>query len=313
MNLKSFLRGPETDGSSAGGGGTDAAATSTAPDTSPKGIFGTSEAPEWVKAIPGLEKTHTATATPAKVESTTPDPVAQTPAVQTPAVQQTPPMDAAAIAKAVAEGMRGVLPQQQPQQTAQPNLSQEQIEQQLGVYKMNAKDYEEAYGVKPTDQQLAAHNRILQAVAKQAVTMATVMQQNSLQQFHGQLNPYITAVRAAEAEKQKTIFFTDNKDLVGYDALVAKEYAALKSSGTKFASVEEARKAVADNVRATLKSIGVTPNGPAAATTSTNKPQTTNSPTSSRQMTTTQIGGRGGSSATPTKPASKIEAVWGNK
>ena len=220
-------------------------------------------------------------------------------------------MDPTAIARAVAEGVRQA--QQSQADTGKAPLTPEQIKQQLGLYEMTAEDYKGMFGVDPQNpEQLATANRIFQAVAKNAVTVAALMQQNALGELKSSMDPYISVIRSQEAERQQATFYTESPDLKGYEALVHKEYENLKNSGRKFSSASEARKAVAEQTRATLKAIGITPQ--AAAQSGTTTQTTTTSPApATRQMTTTSVGGRGGSSATQVSPANKVEAVWGKK
>jgi hypothetical protein len=288
--------------------------TQVAPNQTPaQAVFAGSQAPEWVKSA-GLEGAHNkaeAKVAPQTQQTTqtppTQQPPAQTPPVMPPTAQQ-PAMDPTAIAKAVAEGLRGVLPQQQQ---AQPQLTDEQLRQQLGVFTATEETYEQLLGVKPdSPARVAALNNVLQAVAKQAVTISNLMTQKALADYQQSLNPYITAVQTAEADRQKSLFFKDYPQLTGFEQVVQEQYQLAKMSGIKFPTVEAARKYVADKAIERLKSVGVNPQAPAAQPTQTTQ---TTSPNTSRQMTTTSVGGRSGASATGKSPANTVEAVWGNR
>jgi hypothetical protein len=320
------------DGEGAGDGngtGTGVTTPAAAPETvapSVNSVWGGRAAPDWTKQA-GLEKVHDKTntdaGTPTQVDPLTQGATAKpavTAPVQAAPVTPTPvaapvaapaQMDPAAIARAVTEGVRAA--QQQQVDAGKPALTPDQIRQQLGLYEMTADDYKGMFGVDPqSPEQLATANRIFQAVAKNAVTVAALMQQNAMGDLKASMDPYIGVIRAQEAERQQVTFYQESPDLKGYEALVHKEYENLKSSGRKFSSAAEARRAVADQTRATLKAIGITP--AAAAQTGVTSTTTTTSPApATRQMTTTSVGGRGGSSATASKPATSIEAVWGKK
>jgi hypothetical protein len=300
---------------------TSSPSTQVAPNQTPaQAVFAGSQAPDWVKSA-GLEGAHNKAeqkvapqtqqtgvqpgSTGVQPGSTGTQPAAvQTP---TPPAQQ-PAMDPTAIAKAVAEGLRGVLPQQQQ---TQPQLTDEQLRQQLGVFTATEETYEQLLGVKPdSPARVAALNNVLQAVAKQAVTISNLMTQKALADYQQSLNPYITAVQTAEADRQKSLFFKDYPQLTGFEQVVQEQYQLAKMSGVKFPTVEAARKYVADKAIERLKSVGVNPQAPAAQPTQTTQ---TTSPNTSRQMTTTSVGGRSGASATGKSPANTVEAVWGNR
>jgi hypothetical protein len=291
--------------------------TQVAPNQTPaQAVFAGSQAPEWIKSA-GLEGAHNkaeAKVAPQTQQTTQQQQVQQTqqPTTQTQQVAQTPAqqpaMDPTAIAKAVAEGLRGALPQ--PQQ-AQPQLTDEQLRQQLGVFTATEETYEQLLGVKPdSPARVAALNNVLQAVAKQAVTISNLMTQKALADYQQSLNPYITAVQTAEADRQKSLFFKDYPQLTGFEQVVQEQYQLAKMSGQKFPTVEAARKYVADKAIERLKSVGVNPQAPAAQPTQTTQ---TTSPNTSRQMTTTSVGGRSGASATGKSPANTVEAVWGKR
>lgn len=281
-----------------------------------KDVWGGREAPGWTKQI-GLEEKHTQTEQAAGVvapvaptqtqnqpASSAPTPaLAPTPAPQ-PQTQQ--PFDVDKLASAIGKAMRP------PEPGAQP-LTPEQIRQQLGIYDMSADDYEAILGVKPdSPARLAAFNKVLQAVAKQATTVASVLNQNALGDMQRKMDPYMASAKTQEAERQKNLFFTEHKDLTGYDALIEREFNALIATGYRVTNVAEARKAVADRTRETLKSLGVTPNPTGRQVQATTQPTDGQAPRQTRQMAPTSGGGRGaGSAQSKSQSTNKIEAVWG--
>lgn len=348
MRTFTLYRAPEGDGTSGGGGSTAAPVqlaetvqlqpSASAVEPQVKDVWGGRSAPEWAKAA-GLGQVHIASNREAGTE--TPDETATEtqPAVAAPAVTQQPApaagtasapaaqpatippvQDPTAIATSVAEAVKRVMEQQQPaaQQPA-PTLSQAEIAQKLGVFTATADDYEAAFGVKPTSAtQLDAYNRHLQGVAKQAVAISQILTQRQFEAVQQQITPAVAAARQAEAERHKTTFFTANADLKAYEPLVQKAYesalARVRSGELRFKAPEEAYKFVAEETRAMLKAVGITPTAPGTGGVSTTKQSTTKvAPNpSSRTMTTTLVGGRSGQSAAGQQP-NKIEQVWGKR
>lgn len=322
MNVRnSILRDAETGGDGGtNGGGSGAPAQ---PSQANVGVWGNEPAPDWTKGA-GVDKAHVQVEpkVPARTVPGTQAPTqaeqgaADTPAVPAQPVATQPATPAAAqpslTADAIAEAFAKIQNQNASREAqGQPKLTEEQIRQQLGIYTMTDADYEAITGVKPdSPQRVAEFNRVLQAVAKQAATIANVLNERSLSQFRESMNPYTSAVREQQATAQKQLFFTEHKDLVGYDALVEKEYQLVVASGKKFPDIASARKFLADQVRATLKSVGITPN---AASGSGNNQRPTSSPAGGRSMTTTLVGGRSGGSAGGQKTANTNEAVWGKR
>lgn len=299
---------------------------------SQKNVWGGSEAPDWVKASK-LDKTHdagnVAAGTPTKkdepdqgavVTPTSPAVIPPTPTTVTPPAPVAAPAPAATITpETLAQALGQFLPRAAVEKPGGQQMSDAEIREQLAVFEASEADYEQILGVKPqSPAQLAAFNRVLQAISKQSVTIANVMNQRALQQLQEQNAPYIAAIRSQEAERQRTIFYSENKELAGYEALVELEFKNLQAEGRRFASVTEARKEVAERTKARLKAIGITPSAAAVAPTngqaSTQSQSTTSPSPSTRQMTTTSVGGRGGGSATgQEKPANKVEQVWGKR
>ncbi len=278
-------------------------------------VFAGAPAPAWVKSA-GLEEVHnkTQTATPAPVAQ--PARPAQTQQVQqtqavaptAPVAPQQPaalPFDQKQFAQTLAEALR-------PPAAGQPQMTDAELRAQLNIFEADDAAYEAILGVKPdTPERVAALNRALQGVARQAVTMSQIMNQRAIKEYQDSLNPYITAIRSQEADRQKQVFFTESPDLKGFDAVVETQFQLALASGKQFPSVDAARKYVADQARAQLRAIGITP-GTAQPGTTTNNPTTTSPNTSTRKMTPTSVGGRSGMSAT-SKPTNNVQAVWGNR
>lgn len=283
------------------------------PSTSPEAVFPQdSTAPHWVQEA-GLTAAHQAAKPP---EPTTP---VQTAAPVQPGVTTQPvapvqpvgpttpvapaPFDQEALARSIAEGVRqGNAPQ--PTGPSDADLSR-----QLGIVTVTPEMYKSVTGVDGTPEQVRAFNDFGQAVAKQAVTIASLMLTQQIKTMQDSLSPYTSAVRAQEAVRQKETFFKEAPELAGYEELVKQQYQIALQSGRKFATVDDARKFVADQTRSTLKTLGITPAVPAAH--GSNQPTGKPAP-QSRQMAPTSLGGKGsGASGPATQPATTNQAVWG--
>lgn len=325
--MRTFIR--LQDGESAGdsaAGGTAAPTISAAnqPTDSNKQVWGAQEPPDWLKASK-LEKAHVKleepkTETPETTTVQPATPATQTAVSPTPTVQPAaapaaaaPVADMQSFAKALADAIRqGNAPAQAGGPA--PALTDQQIREQLGIFEATVDDYEAAFGVKPTPQQLAAYNKHIQRGSQQAVTIAQVLMQRVAEQARAEFAPVMQTVRSQEAVRQRETFFTENTDLKGYEPLVAKEFQAVMASGRKFPDVNAARKFVADQVRDTLKSIGITPAAPATSSGPASTPAASVPQTATRKMTTTSVGGRsGGSGNGQGQKPSSVEAVWGKK
>lgn len=284
--------------------------TPSTPSPSPQ-AFGDDSAPEWVKTA-GLQDAHKAAKPPGAPAAATPPvggttPPAAVPAV-TPAAAVTPPanpaVDPTAIARAVAEGIRT------GNQPAPAGPTQEQLAQQLGIVTVTPELYKSMLGVDAQPEQVAALNEFGQGIAKQAVTIASILFGKQIKELQDQLTPYTQVVRTQEAQRIKGEFYSKHTDLKGYEAMVEQQYNLAKASGKTFASIEDAGKYVADQTRSTLQSLGIKPGTPPPANGPTNLPGKT--VPQSRTMTPTMVGGRGGGSNQSTSPKTTNEAVWGS-
>ena len=278
--------------------------TPTAPEPTRQDPFAGSEQPEWAKAAGVKADDGTPIQEQQKQAVQKTEPTQQQTTQTVPQQQPSGTIDPKVISEAVAAGVGAVLKQQTPAQQER-QLTQEEIDAQLGVVRMSDADYEELLGVKPdSPARVEKLNKIIQGVVKQAVTTASVLYNGDLQKLRSSMDPYINLIRTQEAERQRKEFFTENKDLEGYDALVTQVFNSALQQGKTFPDVKAARKFVADTTRALLQKSGIQPVQPQTTQ------QTTQPQTSSRQMTTTSVGGRNGGSGEQ-KPKSTVSAVWG--
>lgn len=277
----------------------------------PSAVFteSNSPAPEWVKSA-GLESAHDAGTTKQAEKSGAPvtpaAPVTPTaPVTPVAPVAPTAPTpasaDPVAIARAVAEGIRaGNAP-------APAGPTDDQIAQQLGIITVTPQLYKSILGVDGTPEQITGLNNFGQDIAKQAVTIASVLMQREIKALQDSLSPYTTAVRQQEAGRVEKEFYASHSDLVGYEAAVRQQYQLALASGQTFSSIAEASKFVADQTRSTLKALGITPGASAPNGTAPTRPTAPQS----RPMTPTSLGGKGSGSGQPTSPKTTNEQVWG--
>lgn len=288
-------------------------------NSSPAQTFG-DDVPNWVKASgltaaheaagkAGTEPAKPATITPPAAQepakpSTIVPPTGQAPAVVSTAQPVTPTpaaFDETKLAQAIAQGI------QRGQAPLPTGPSDAELAKQLGIFTATPEIYKSILGVEPTSaEQVTALNSALQGVAKQAVNISQVLQNQAMKELEARFAPYISVIRTNEATRVKEAFYKDNVDLTGYEPLVNQTYQAVLASGKQFASVEEAGKFVAERTREMLKSAGVTPVIPASPGA---KPNTRTTTPPARTMSPTSLGGRSGGS--PATTPTKMSAVWG--
>lgn len=278
--------------------------TPSAPVTAPASVFpADTSAPEWVKTA-GLEDAHKTAKPPGAPVVPPVTPVVPTPPTVVPTVVPPPsttPLDHVALAKAVADGIRtGNTP-------APTGPTDAELAQQLSIVTVTPELYKGVFGVDGTPEQVKGLNDYGQAIAKQAVTIASVLFERQLKTLQDSLSPYTAVVRQQEASRIEKEFYTEHKDLTGYEEMVKQQYQLALQSGKTFASLAEASKFVADQTRSTLLSLGITPKTPIA----NGAPVSGKSVPQTRPMTPTSMGGKGGGNNQPTQPKSTVEQVWG--
>lgn len=304
--MKTFYIQRNADAGGSGGGG-DAAASTTpvapsAPAVTPESVSN-DDAPNWVREA-GLTDVHnktkpTESATPVVKPTGT---VAAAPASPVaPAAPIVPQFNAKEFGDAVARGIKDA----NTKPVAGP--SHEEIAKQLGIVTVTPEVFKSVLGVDGTPEQVKGMNDLLQAVAKQAVNIVQVLNKQQFDQMQSQMSPYISVMREQEAVRQRDMFFTEHKDLVGYEPLVMQTFQRLKAEGHKFPDIPSARAAVNAETRRILKDMGITPVAP-KTTTATN----TRTTAPARTMTPTLSGGRNGGQGT-SAPSDKMTSIWGQK
>lgn len=282
--------------------------------TSPAAVFGSDDAPQWVKEA-GLEKVHQAgQQPPAKQEGQQPTQQAQlgqqtqqpNQQQQTPqaAVSTQPTVDPTAIATAVTQALAQ---HQGSQQQAQPARSDADLAKELNVFTATPELYKSILGVDAQPEQVAALNNAFQGVAKQAVTIAQVLMQRELSSIRSELAPYITHTRDAAAKEQVTLFETEFPQLKNHKHVYELVYNQVKASGQKFPDAASARKFVGEQTLAFLAKSNI----PLSSSQPSTSPTRTAAQPQSRPMAPTSVGGRSGGSGSASAPPDKHKAIWG--
>jgi hypothetical protein len=327
MNLQmtQTLRTPEGD-SGAGGGGLTEAQTVNMNNPSVAEAFGGDEAGGASRG-----SSESGTSGPRSTEQA-PDTGSKTPA-GAPAKGATSAPAAASVASATAPNiigmseaqlqqlaakMVGAIPKQAPVAAA-PKVptpqEQAEFEKHFGIVRLNKENFKSIMGFDAQNpDQIKQLEATLHQASRQATLMANYQTQQLLQEqenrlraeFQQQVGPVIQAHQAAQSAAIEDAFYKGAEDLRDYKELVQSVAHFEMSKGTKFKSIEEANKFVAERVRGLLTkaapSGNQTSSGPTAQTTQRKF-----------SMPTTSMAGRPGSSSSAAKPASGPQEIFGDK
>lgn len=183
------------------------------------------------------------------------------------------------------------------QQQQQPQPTEEELNQLLNIFKVDAAALQ-AMGIEnPTEQQVAFYNNVVQGTAKQAVTLASYGFAHELNQLKAQYAPIVDFFRQQQMEAMKDRFFQKFPGLTGMEPLLIKIRDHIIASGRKFKDETEAFQAVHDEAIATAKQLGLDVSKftaqPAAGAAPAGGAQTSAQPTPST-MPTLSRGGQGG-------------------
>lgn len=178
-----------------------------------------------------------------------------------------------------------------PQQAAPPKqYTEEELRKILNVF--SAQDaHLKQLGLEPTPEKVTAFNEVLQAVAKQATSVASFELQAALEALQERLNPVLQYVQQSQMEGMKQRFFKKHNDLEGLEPIVMTAYQALKARGAKFNGEDEAFKAVAEEARAILSKLPGYNGGTRGNTRSKTEGRQS---TPTRKMPSLSSGGQGG-------------------
>lgn len=279
--MRTILRSPDAEGMSGGsnpfapGGGTTDTSTpaaQSAPVSAP---------PSQSQSAPVSQPTSQPTPSPA------------------PSVPQTPPI----IGMSQEQLQQIIAARQQPQQQApaEPQISDEEFRQKFNIYTASEQAFERTFGIKPSQEQLAAYNEHLQAVARQAVTINRFLLDQRVKELQTQFQPVQQTIEQQRAQQYFNEFVGEYPGLKDYGPLLKEITDAAQARGMKFNSIGEAKTFVAAQAAKLLgKQVG---DFKIAGVPVAGNNQTTQSQSGSRAMSTTSMGGRSGTSggAAPTQ------------
>jgi len=154
------------------------------------------------------------------------------------------------IAAIVQEAMRGV---PQVQQQPQRQMTQEEIDTALRVYRPNMRtlDRIRAGG----EEGLAALSEVIQGVYNQAVTMAQYQTQMQIEPVTSALTPLQAFHQEQQVRQLRDEFMKANPDLKGYEPLLDGIRQQLVTEGARFPSKEAAFKEVAARAKQIIKTL----------------------------------------------------------
>lgn len=188
----------------------------------------------------------------------------------------------------------------QPQQ-----YTEEDYKRMFNIFQATPEDLQ-VLGIEASPDKAVHFNNMLQAVAKQAVTLAAYQMAVENKKIQEAINPLRSYMQEQAEAGMRQRFFQKNPDLEGLDLLLTKIRDSYVREGRTFGTEDEAFQAVATEARAIITQArgGAAPTqgAPAGAV----RPATTPKP--ARQMTTLSRGGQGG--AGDTKPAGKDVPTW---
>ena len=260
--------------------------------------------------------------TPAPSEPSQPtEPEGQTP--QTPDPAQTPAaapgLTPDALRDSIVAGIVAAQQRQQPAQPAapaEPQMTPEQFRERFGIPTIDARVYEQLFGVAPDKpERVAALENLFHSHLRAGLKMAQEIYQSRIaevqQQLQQQVAPLMTAHQRAQEAAIQTEFFGANPDLREEVALVNEVKDAMIARGVRFSSKEEMFKQVGAAARQLLARYKGQPVGGQTTQPGSQPTQPTGSRPSPRTMTPSSQGGRGGSSGSGSKPTT-AEAVFGS-
>lgn len=256
----------------------------------------------------------------------------QTPATpegeQTPATlegQQTPAASPAltpdALRDSIVAGIVAAQQRQQPQAPAapaqpEPQMSPEQFRERYGIPTIDARVYEQLFGVAPDKpERVAALESLFHSHLRAGLKMAQDIYQARIAEVQAQMQQQVAPLMTAHQQAQETAiqneFLKVNADLRDELALVNEVKDAMIARGVKFSSKEEMFKQVGAATRQLLARYKGQSAGGQSTQPGSQPTQPAATRPSPRTMTPSSQGGRGGSSGSGNKPTT-AEAVFGS-
>lgn len=144
-------------------------------------------------------------------------------------------------------------PQQAPVQQQAPQLTKEEMEERLKVFRANEKHVERLLNSDSREEQVAVLNEIVNGIVTHLTTVSGYSNQILLDQLSKQYAPALEMVREREMSNFTKDIQRAYPALKGYDPVIAQTIQFLKAQGYKPANGEEALRTVAGQVEALLK------------------------------------------------------------
>jgi hypothetical protein len=207
------------------------------------------------------------------------------------------------------EAIAALRQQSAPQggQPARPQVTDAEFKRQFNVVEVDPAMFEGTFGFQGSPQQVASLNNLLQASARQAVTITRHLLEQQKSEIMAAIAPVQQTITQQTEERMVGEFYGEYPHLREYHTLCQEIVAGIRARGQKFNSPKEAYKFVAETA-VKLAKINVTPQAPGAPAT-TQQPSV--QPAVSRPMTTTSVGGRSGTGGSATPQKTTAERVFG--
>jgi len=194
-------------------------------------------------------------------------------------------LDKETLSAMFTEAVKAAQPPPPPKQ-----YTEEELRQALNIFQASDSHLKQL-GLEATPEKVEALNTILQAVAKQATSVATFELKAAIDTITEKLRPVYQYMDQSRMESMKTRFFSKHKDLEGLEPLVVVAHQNLKARGVKFDGEDAAFKAVAEETRALLSKLPGFKDGKRGETRPKNEEKR---PMPPRKMPTLSSGGQGG-------------------
>lgn len=213
------------------------------------------------------------------------------------------------------QSLRAPAPTAQP--ATQPAMTEAEFKKQFNVVDVTPDDYQALLGVAPQNpQQVEKLNHLLQATARQAVTINRTLMDHQLTQLRAEFESRLGPVtQSHEQQREASIeknFLTQYPGLADYRPLLREIATAAQARGMSFKSEQEMQQFAAAQAGkllgrdpASFKVAIVAPQG-GQATTQTRTAQ----PSGARTMSTTSMGGRSGQTGGAAPAQSTAERIF---
>lgn len=200
-----------------------------------------------------------------------------------------------------------IVPRLQPQAPPQPQMTQAEFNQKMNIVEVTPEMCQEI-GLPP--ESAPKMNALVQAIAKQAMTVAAYHQQLRFEQLQQQFAPVQSYMQQQQEQALRSQFMEANPQFKGYEPLLENVYAKMIADGFRANTPQELFAEVTRRGDDLLKKLNLAPSGsPTASSAVPSRGQAT--PGKSR-MSPLPSGGQGGTGrgAGQTDGSSQKLAAW---